>query len=115
MSYKEALEAAGASVHRYQYFGDYQGTILVELSYEGLHGYVAIAYGSCAVCDPWEAFLDRFDDNWDYEPTQEQLAEFGRRYLDEIENREEIVRRYKEQADWDTDAEDVLKWLKENQ
>jgi len=113
MSYKEALEAAGAEVHRYKYFGDYTGTILAEVTFEGLHGYVAMAYGSCEVCDPWEAFISRFDENWDHEPTREQLAEFGSRYLDSIENRDELTARYKEQADWDTEADDVLKWLKE--
>lgn len=45
MSYMGALEAAGAKIIRHKYFGDYQGTILAEVEYEGQRGYISIAYG----------------------------------------------------------------------
>lgn len=112
MSYMGALEAAGAKVIRYEYFGDYQGTILAEVEYDGRRGYVEISYGSCSYCDSYQAFEEDFD--WDIGPDQEALAEFGRRYLDEIQTREDLLKKNTERAEWDTDAEDAIKWLKGN-
>ena len=110
MSYMTALEKAGATVIRTQYFGDYQGTILAEVEYEGKTGYIEINYGSCSHCDSFQAFEDEFD--WDIGPTDDDLAEFGRRYLD-ILTKESLIEKYTKQAKWDIDAEDALRWLNE--
>jgi len=98
-------------VLRYQYFGDYQGTILAEVEYAGKNGYVEIGYGSCSVCDSYQAFEEEFD--WDIGPDQRALASFGENYLDEIQTLEDLIESYTERAEWDTDAEDVIRWLKE--
>ena len=111
MSYMDALEAAGAKVVRYEYFGDYQGTILVEVEYEDLRGYVEISYGSCSHCDAYEAFTS--DLNWDHEPTQQELSNFGRNYLEDIESAEKLIEQFTKRIEWDYEAEDMIKWLKE--
>jgi len=111
MSYMTALEAAGAKVLRYQYFGDYQGTILAEVEYEGKNGWVTIYYGSCSHCDAYEAFEEDFD--WDIGPTDENLAEFGKRYLIDLRTTAQLIEQYTLDADWDWDAGEVLTWLKE--
>lgn len=105
-----ALEAAGAKIIRYEYFGDYQGTILVEVEYQNKHGWVSIAYGSCTVCDSYQAFTVNLD--WDYEPTEEQLAEFGRDYLDYIQTEESLLESLREQAEWDSEAERMINFIK---
>ena len=111
MSYMGALEAAGAKVIRYEYFGAYQGTILAEVEYEGKHGYVEISYGTCDHCDAYQAFTT--DLGWDHELTEQDLSNFGRNYLEDIFSLEDVYKNFEVQAVWDTDAEDVLKWLKE--
>jgi len=109
MGYLTALEAAGATVIRHQYFGDYSGNIIAEVAYEGETGFVVINYGSCSYCDSYQAFEEDF--GWDIAPTQDDLAEFGRRYLD-IRTKQSLIDEFTEQAEWDIDAEDVIKWLK---
>lgn len=111
MSYMDALEAAGAKVIRYEYFGDYQGTILAEVEYDGRRGYVDISYGSCSGCDSYQAFEDDFD--WDIGPDEEALAEFGRRYLEDIESADKLIEQFAKRLDWDYEAEDAIKWLRE--
>ena len=111
MSYMTAIEKAGATVIRTQYFGDYQGVIIAEVEYQGNNGYIIINYGSCSVCDSFQAFEDEFD--WDIGPTDDDLAEFGRRYLEGLGTKEELIEEYTEKAEWDMDAEDALRWLKQ--
>jgi hypothetical protein len=108
MGYLTALEKAGAKVIRYIYTGDYSGNIIAEVEYQGESGYIVINYGSCSYCDSYQAFEEDF--GWDQPVTEEELAEFGRRYLD-IRTKESLIEEYTEQATWDIDAEDVLQWL----
>jgi len=109
MSYIGAVEAAGANVIRYQYFGAYQGTILAQVEYDGNNGYIEISYGTCSYCDPYQAFEE--DLGWDHTPTTEELSNFGRNYLEDLSTRDEILEKYTAMAKWDIDAEDVIKWL----
>lgn len=55
MSYSSALEAAGAVVHTYETFGDYQGTWVADVTFNGIRGLVVGSYGSCSGCDAFEA------------------------------------------------------------
>jgi len=109
MSYMEALEAAGATVNDYVYVGDYQGSIYVNVDYQGKNGWVVIGYGSCSVCDPYEAFTDSL--GWDHDPTQEQLADFGKDYLDFIEDKETILKKLREAEEWDSEASVAIKFV----
>ena len=109
MSYMSALEAAGAKINRYQYFGDYQGTILVEVEYKDQRGWVSIGYGSCSICDSYEAFEDSL--GWDHTPTVDQLAEFGKDYLDYIEKESVLLESLQKQAEWDTEADAMIEFI----
>ena len=55
MSYQEALEAAGATVHAFEFFGSYQGDWWAKVTYNGETGWVHGSYGSCSGCDAFEA------------------------------------------------------------
>jgi len=111
MGYMGALEAAGANILRYKYFGDYQGTILAEVKYKDRCGYVQISYGSCDHCDAYQAFSS--DLGWDHVMTDQELANFGKNYLEDIESAEKLVEQLTEQLEWDYEAEEILIWLKE--
>jgi hypothetical protein len=55
MGYKETMQAAGAKVIAYKTFGDYQGTWLAKVEWNGQIGWVEGFYGSCSGCDAFEA------------------------------------------------------------
>ena len=96
MNYTGALEAAGAKVIRYEYFSSYQGTILAKVEYEGKHGYVEIINVDLDHCDTY---------------TEQDLSNFGRNYLEEIESAEKLIKQFTAQLEWDIDAENAIKWL----
>jgi len=105
MGYSSALTAAGAKVIDFKHFGDYQGTWGAIVDYNGERSLVTGSYGSCSVCDSYQAEFDRYGDvddvytrdgNYfnsdDQEITVEayglacaklsqRLADFGRAYL----------------------------------
>lgn len=110
MSYETALEAAGATVLAFSYFGDYQGTWWAKVSYSGEVGWVSGSYGSCSGCDAFEA---EFSD-WNKEPTQKELSDFGKTYLDGLMDQTQAEVLASENLEWDSEAEVVLNYVKEN-
>jgi hypothetical protein len=110
MSYDTALEAAGAEVLDFQMFGDYQGTWIAKVKYNGEIGYVQGCYGSCSVCDAFEAEFDySYDDKPDH---QERLAKFGKSYLNHILSLDELVKEhYNDVEDWDLEGAGIKKWV----
>jgi hypothetical protein len=108
MGYKEALEAAGAKVLAFKEFGTWQGDWWALVEYQGKRGWIHDYFGSCSGCDAFEAEF-----GWD-EPTPQELAEFGKRYLDDIKTQEEAEQEVSKDIEWDLDAEEVLKFIKEN-
>lgn len=80
--YQSALEAAGMVVHAFESFGCYQGEWMAKVTtQDGMQGYVHDWFGSCTVCDSFQAeFEYRWDEDEDSEDYQRRLAEFGRRY-----------------------------------
>ena len=96
MGYLTALEKAGATVIRHLFTGDYQGNIIAEVEYKGTTGYIIINYGSCSTCDSFSAFEEGFD--WDIGPTDDDLAEFGRRYLEGFGTKEQLCLLYTSDA-----------------
>lgn len=58
MSYQTALTAAGAVVIDFMYAGSYQGTWGAAVEYQGKRGLVTGAFGSCTVCDAFQAEFD---------------------------------------------------------
>lgn len=107
MAYKEALEANGLEIIEFKEFGSYQGTWIAKTS-EGK--FIEGSYGSCSGCDAFEAEFGWIDD-----PTKEQLATFGKAYIDGAETKDEIISRYKVKCSgqWvDSDDREILEWIK---
>jgi len=128
MSYIEAIENAGATVHENNSFGDWQGTWLAYITYNGQTGIVVGSYGSCSGCDAFEAEFGwsydkgcddhRYDAQVDCAACQktasdylDKLIKFGESYLDNIQSIEDVKARFVDQSEWDTDAVNVIKWL----
>lgn len=108
-SYPKALAAAGATVIAYDSFGSYQGDWLAKIEYNGVTGWVHGYYGSCS---GWDAFEAEFGCR--AEETPEKLAEFGREYLDDIMTYDKAISVASENIEWDTDAEEMVKFIKDN-
>ncbi len=94
-------------MHDSRFTGDYQGTWVALVTYKGTTGFASGSFGSCSHCDRFQAFQDEYG----YEPTPEQLADFGRGYLDNIESMVKVRSRYVEQSEWDSEAEGTIRWL----
>lgn len=117
MSYREALEAAGFTVHAYKSFGSYSGMWCADVTNpEGERGFIQDWYGSCTHCDaflsdvgyePWDE-----DDKEDQEIYRLKVKRFGRRYLDSMVTPETLIPILEQDADWNTDAEEALGWVK---
>lgn len=110
MSYKEALEAAGAEILAFKYFGDYQGAWYGKVKFNNHIGWITDYFGSCDVCD---AFQSDFGDK--EQTSQENLAIFGLEYLDNILSQDEIEKYAKKNICWDSAVIDIFKFLKENE
>ena len=132
MSYELALKAAGADVKVFKEFGDYQGTWWAKVSYKGELGWVSGNYGSCSGCDAFEAEFfynyyegceeHRYDEQKDclacqenIKKYQERLTIFGKSYLDDLlMSQEAAEKEASTNLDWDTEAEEVVAFLKTN-
>jgi len=112
MSYRDSLIAAGARVIAYEHFGDWQGSWIALVEYQGQQGWVQGAFGSCDYCD---AFQSQFDWDTDFacEDVKDRLAQFGRSYLDDLQTTEQILRKYNEDSSWDSESEDAAFWIRE--
>lgn len=104
MGYKSSLIAAGAEVIVFNSFGDYQGSWLAKVVYNGETGWVVGSYGSCSYCD---SFQQEFDYCYEQEENyEERLALFGKGYLEGIipqEQQEASLQRClpaKGESDW---------------
>ena len=119
MSYESALVAAGATVHAMKSFGSYQGDWWAKVTFNGETGWVHGWYGSCSGCD---AFLDEFDYGDERCPDckvaaatyQERLAAFGLTYLDDLYTQDEAIKVASENLEWDSDAQPMVDFIKEN-
>lgn len=109
--YNSALEAAGAIVHAYEHFGDWQGSWYAYVTYKGQTGFTGGSYGSCSGCDAFEGeFGYDAEDSDDYE---ERLADFGRGYLDgQLWTSGELLARLTPEAEWDAAAGDAADWVR---
>jgi hypothetical protein len=130
MSYRESLEAAGAVVHHFKEFGSYQGDWWAKVVLEGREGWINGSYGSCSGCDSFKAEF-----GWDDEPQcadhrygpeakdcqlcaamakvyQIKLAQFGKRYTDNVMTQEAAEKEAAANLEWDSDAADMFEWIK---
>jgi hypothetical protein len=68
--YGGALELAGATVHHYKAFGDYQGIWLAKVTFNDAVVWLRDYYGSCSGCDALEdanhpyRYGDDSDEEW---------------------------------------------------
>ena len=102
-TYEEALKAAGATVIRFEMFGEYQGDWIAEVEFNGVRGFVVGSYGSCGGCDGLEATdVD----------TEEKLAEFGADYLKDGIMDKSMVIAHATQYDWKAEEnKEKLEWI----
>lgn len=110
MSYEDALKAAGAVVHAFEEFGSYQGDWYALVSFKGRTAFVHGAYGSCSLCDAFQAEFYGYG-----ETTPEKLAAFGLSYLDEdlLLSPEEALEHASRDLEWDMEAQYMVDWIKE--
>lgn len=131
MGYKESLQAAGATVIAYKTFGDYQGTWLAKVEWNGQIGWVEGFYGSCTFCDAFEGEFGYDsatalgEDFWDgeYRPATQadvdayetRFKTFGLHYLEsnfatQAEKESEIAHKVAD-CDWDDEYSRILEWV----
>jgi len=114
MGYKESLQAAGAKIVDFGYFGSWEGNWWALVMYEGRTGWIHDYFGSCSVCDAYEAEF-----GWDREDAEteeerfKRLVEFGKTYLDDLMTQEQAEKRAGRDLDWDLDAEDMLEFVEQ--
>lgn len=106
--YDEVLEIAGAKVLEFKMFGSYQGDWIAKIEYDGQIGYIRDYYGSCSGCDALEATFDYAD-----EVPLQKVVDFAKPYLNEILTFDECLKKASENLEWDTEADEMVKWLKE--
>ena len=110
MSYRDSLEAAGAEVLQFAKFGDYSGQWFAKVRYNGETGWIQDWFGSCTMCDAFEAeFGYEYDEDADYE---ERLANFGKRYLGTILPAEHYLPKIDEYANWDIESVEAAAWIR---
>lgn len=110
MSYKSALIAAGAEVLDFAKFGSYSGMWFAKVRYNGETGYVKDWWGSCSYCDAFEC---EFSDSYLSEDLDKRMAEFGKRYLDQILPAAHYLPQLDEEAKWDGEAESAAEWIRD--
>ena len=109
--YEDALKAAGAKIVAFEAFGDWQGSWLALVEYNGERGWVQGSFGSCDHCDAFEAEFGFFaEEEDDYEV---RLKSFGESYLGGLQTTKQVLSEYEPLADWDLDAQDVIFWVRE--
>ena len=109
--YQEALEAAGANVLVFDSFGDWQGSWIALVEYQGEIGWVQGAFGSCSYCDAFQSAFE-WDSDFVCEDMQDRLAQFGRTYLDDLMTTEEVLGHYDPHADWDDESASAAAWVR---
>lgn len=131
MGYENALKCAGAEVHKFADFGSYQGDWWAKVTYEGNTGWINGSYGSCSGCDAFQSEFDytshecdgtrrwpgdsNFNENCeDCQNTKTRLTAFGKEYLSRIYTQEEAEKEANRNIDWDSDAKEMVEFIKEN-
>ena len=111
MSYKYCIELAlGKPVEEYKTFGDYQGTWIAKVDDDK---YIVGGYGSCSVCDAFEA---EFSDAWDKEEIEliDRYKKFGEEYIHRYHTKEELKRSYdrNEIDSWDIEGKELRDYVR---
>lgn len=142
LTYDGVLEFSGAEILSWARFGSYQGDWCAKVKFKDeefwLHGY----FGSCSVCDSLQAEIEWFpnsyedykfwyNSNWHEDPDLSDVHEdlfvkqaeehiqsvkdFGLRLLNNCrEEWESLYKQAKEQSEWDSEGDDMVKFLENN-
>lgn len=134
MDYSDALVAGGCEVLEYESFGSYQGDWWAVVLHDGvtklIHGY----FGSCSGCDAIQAEFDYVSHDHYVDGLRQYFYDFnikavdmtcaqcldigtrfiafGKQYVDDAFTPEEAVKAATQYSSWDSDAQEVIKWLK---
>ena len=112
-TYMSALEAAGATVLAYKEFGTYQGEWYAYVEYQGQRGWIEGSYGSCTMCDAFEAeFGYGYDDEIDAADFDARLKSFGESYLPPAESSVNILKYLDEAEEWDEAPREAAYWIR---
>ena len=111
MSYQDSLVAAGARVIAFEHFGDWQGSWVALVEYQGQRGWVQGSFGSCDYCDAFQSQFD-WDSDFACEDVQQRLAQFGRTYLSDLQTTAQVLRQYYADSDWDSDSASAAAWVR---
>jgi hypothetical protein len=129
MSYEKALEAAGATIHQFKDFGSYQGEWFALVTYNGDTGWIQGSFGSCSHCDAFEGEFGWDEHEWcdqhSYDPQadcigcqkakakyQIKLANFGKGYLDGLQQGTAILASLDKQSEWDSESHEAAAWIR---
>ena len=113
MSYQQALEAAGAKVLAFQEFGDWQGSWVAFVEYNGERGWIHGWFGSCDHCDAFQAeFGWGAEEQEDYE---QHLKDFGMVYVRAMMTTDKVLRYFLADSEWDSEAENAVFWIRETE
>lgn len=131
--YHGCMQLAGATVHIFKEFGSYQGDWWAKVTYGPFIGWVRGSYGSCSGCDAFQSEFDCESHEHDgifvslYELSKyydkncekcvdlkDRLIKFGEGCLSYIYTQEEAEEAAAEHLEWDHDAEEMLKFIKDN-
>lgn len=110
MSYEKALEAAGARIVAFEYFGSYQGEWWALVEFRRARGWVNGSYGSCSGCDSFEAEFGYGE----REANHDNLADFGQVYLDTLLTQQQALESAGRNVSWDSDAQAMLNFIQAN-
>lgn len=111
--YEKALSAAGVKVEAFEQFGSYQGEWWAKCLFpSGDTYFVTGYYGSCSGCDSFEGEFG-YRDEEDDPAYFHKLKDFGRDYLENCFTKEEAIATASRNLAWDTDAEEMVKWLQQ--
>lgn len=132
--YEGTFQLAGAHVHAFEQFGSYQGEWWAKVTYKGQTGWISGSYGSCSGCDSFQSefdctghehennnFVSTFDLPKYYDKNcekcvelKDKLIKFGEDYLTYIYTQEEAEENAAKNLDWDDNAEEMVKFIKDN-
>jgi len=132
MDYEDCLKYAGAKVLAFKYFGSYQGDWIAKVYYNGEIGWVKDYFGSCSGCDAFQAEFSNIyhsdDDDVIHDPfykgfengckqcdeIKQRVIDFGKSYLSGMMTYDAILKDCSRDTDWDMEADEIVKFIKEN-
>ena len=115
MGYVDTLKAAGARAVASKYFGSYQGDWWASVEFKGRKFWVHGTFGSCELCDAFEAeFYTQDAAEWSEREKWEREVVFGMGYLNDPWTQKMAEEYAGRNIEWDSEAEEMLRFIKEN-